>query len=307
EKNSGAKFFLNYTHSSEKNILIYSYGEGSILTDFILKLETKKILRYHGVTSPKFFMENSKSLLATIGGNIETRLLIPKVSLAFAMSGYTKMELKEFGFQNVEVLPIFIDFDKYDRAPVKHPNLKTSDKDINLLFVGRVVPNKKFEDIIKTFYYYKKINPRSNLFLVGETFSCPKYVSFLKDLIKKLKLNNVYLTGAISFDELVNFYRLANVFLCMSEHEGFCVPLLEGMYFNLPVVAYNSTAIPHTLGNAGVLINKKNYAEVAELINIIVTDKKLNSQIIAKQKERLQEFTIEKNQSKLAKYIETVK
>ncbi|MDD2891215.1 MAG: hypothetical protein PHE49_11355, partial [bacterium] len=84
EKNSGAKFFLNYTHSSEKNILIYSYGEGSILTDFILKLKTKKILRYHGVSSPKFFMENSKSLLATIGGNIETRLLIPKVSLAFA-------------------------------------------------------------------------------------------------------------------------------------------------------------------------------------------------------------------------------
>lgn len=225
--------------------------------------------------------------------------------MSLTMSEYSKGELENFGFKNINVLPVFIDFDKYGRHINENLLIKkmvTSGK--NLIFVGRTVPNKKQEDIIKTFYFYKKINPFSKLFLIGETKSCPRYVAFLKDLITKLKLPDVHITGDVSFDELIGFYRSSDIFICMSEHEGFCVPLLEAMYFKLPVIAYNSTAIPYTLGDAGVLINEKNYSGIAELIDTILIDNKLHSQIITKQNERWQEFTIEKTSSKLKKYIE---
>lgn len=317
EKDSGAKFFSKYK-DSDKNILIYHYGEGSLLTDFILKLKAKKILRYHGVTPPKFLVENPKSLLDTIGGNAEARILAPAVDMAFATSDYTRIELETLGFKNINILPIFIEFDKYDK-PISEDLLvkKTNSKYKNLIFVGRIVPNKKQEDVIKTFYLYKKINPYSRLFLIGETKSCPAYVAFLKNLVAKLGLSlgnkdtsvekDVYLTGSINFDELLGFYRSSDIFVCMSEHEGFCVPLLEAMHFKLPVIAYNSTAMPFTLGDAGILINRKKYSEAAGLIDMIFTDKQLHSQIIKKQDERLQDFAIEKTSAKLERYIEIIK
>ncbi|MDD5529139.1 MAG: glycosyltransferase [bacterium] len=302
EKGSGAKFYSKYNYSSKNNIVIYQYGEGSILTDFLIKLKTKKVLRYHGVTPPKFLKETSKSLLDTIGGNKDTKLLIYEMNSSLATSEYTKTELRNFGFNNIHILPVFIDFNKYKKIPKA-----ASKTNKNLIFVGRLVPNKKQEDIIKTFYYYHKINPKSNLFLIGEYKSCPRYVDFLKKLVTDLELNkNVCLTGQITFDELVNFYGTSDIFICMSEHEGFCVPLLEAMYFNLPIIAYKSTAIPYTLENTGILINRKNYPEIAELINIILTDKKLCSEIIKKQNNRLKEFSLENTKNKLIKYIEEI-
>ncbi|MFA5031407.1 MAG: glycosyltransferase [bacterium] len=304
EKDSGARFYSKYNYRSKNDIVIYQYGEGSILTDFIIKLKAKKILRYHSVTPPKFLKETPKSLLDTIGGNKDAKFLISEMNSSFATSEYTKTELENFGFKNIQILPVFIDFNKYKKTSKAAVSKTTK----NLIFVGRLVPNKKHEDIIKTFYYYHKINPKSNLFLVGECKSCPRYVNFLKKLIKELDLNkNVCLTGQITFEELVNFYGVSDIFICMSEHEGFCVPLLEAMYFTLPIIAYNSTAIPYTLGNAGVLVNKKNYAEIAELIDIILTDKKLYSQIVEKQNDRLKEFSLENTKNKLIKYIEELK
>ena len=117
------------------------------------------------------------------------------------------------------------------------------------------------------------------------------------------RLSDVIFTGSIPFENLNSYYKISNVFICMSEHEGFCVPLLESMFFNLPIIAFNSTAIPQTLGNSGILIKEKHYDEIAELVNLIITDCPFKTKIIEKQKDRLKKFSFENNSKKFRQII----
>ena len=165
------------------------------------------------------------------------------------------------------------------------------DDAVNLLFVGRVTPNKKHEDVIKAFYAYKRfVNPHSRLLLVGKYNPKEAYFRFLQELIGELRLEDVYFSGHVTQSQVNAYYTMADVFLSMSEHEGFFVPALESAYFRLPVLAYNCTAVPYTLGGAGVLINHKRYAEIAELIQRTVDDEPFRQHLVAKQAARLEHF-----------------
>ena len=156
---------------------------------------------------------------------------------AIAVSEYNKQDLIRLGFTcDIEVLPILIPFEDYEKKPNAGVLRRYDDDYVNILFTGRIVPNKKQEDVIETFYYYKKyINPKSRLILAGSYVDVGKYHEKLELFARKLGLADVIFTGQIRFDEILAYYRLADVFLCMSEHEGFCVPLVEAMYFDVPM------------------------------------------------------------------------
>ena len=113
---------------------------------------------------------------------------------------------------------------------------------------------------------------RQRLFFVGKYAGMEAYYEQLKRYVEALDLKDVYFTGHIKFDEILAYYRTADVFVCMSEHEGFCVPLVEAMYFGVPIVAYDSSAIADTLGNGGILTEDKDPKLVAEIINRLVQD-----------------------------------
>jgi glycosyltransferase involved in cell wall biosynthesis len=304
----------NYTDylkiSSPQNILLvhYSTEYGSELLDFLRSLPDKKVLLYHNITPPVFFRNFSFGHeQATKNGLYEFKHELKNlIEIALGDSEFNRQDLINAGFKNTGVLPYLLDFSKFDIAPDKKVIEKYSDDFVNILVVGRISPNKKVDDAVKCFYYYNKyINPRSRLFLVGSYQGMDLYYNYLNDLILKLDLKNVYFTGHISLNELVSYYKTGDVFLTMSEHEGFCVPLLESMYFEVPVIAYNSTAIPETLGGTGILINNKNYIEIAELINLLVEDKSLRNRIIEKQSERLAFFSRERIAGILKHYIDT--
>jgi glycosyltransferase involved in cell wall biosynthesis len=162
---------------------------------------------------------------------------------------------------------------------------------VNIISVGRCFPNKGFDDVIKIFYYYNKfIETHSRLFIVGKFERSEKYLEYLKSLCTVLKLDDVVFTGYVTDSELAAYYRLADIYLGMNLHEGFCVPLVEAMSFKIPVIARNGTAIPETLKGAGILINSTHYIEIAELMAEILENKSLKSQIIAGQEAVLQEF-----------------
>ena len=156
--------------------------------------------------------------------------------------------------------------------------------------MGRVTPHKKQEDAIKTLYYYKKfINANARLFIVGG--GKQSYLTKLKRLVGNLRMeNDVIFTGKVSFDELCTYYCLADVLLSMSQHEGFCVPLIEGMLFKKPVIAFEATAIPYTMGNSGILYDKNDCGLVAEMIHRVVQDESLRESVIAAQLKQLEEF-----------------
>ncbi len=303
------KLWLDYKKvSSSDNILIFHFSNGSDVSRFVKSLPDKKIIIYHNITPPEYFKDINDTLFFILrNGRKELKELAEITDLALGDSEYNRKELVELGFKNTGVLPIIIDFKKYNHEPDQRILKEFDNEDTNFIFVGRLAPNKKQEDVIKIFYYYNKcIDSNSRLFLIGSYNETKKYYMQLKELVKKMDLKNVYIPGEVSFEELLAYYSLSDVFISMSEHEGFCVPLLESMYFGIPIIAYNSTAVPYTLDGAGILINKKRYDEVAELAGILVNDKKFRNGVVELQKLHLERFKKSEIEAEFKKHIEEV-
>ena len=213
---------------------------------------------------------------------------------AIAGSAYNGRELQGLGFQVLGVAPYAFALRQQSAADMPVTQALTErfarPGSTDWLPVGRLAPNKRIEDIVKAFYYYHAwINPASRLLLVGSGAGMDRYVDQLIQLITRLKLNDaVVLTGPV--EQTVPFYRLAQVHVSMSEHEGFCVPLLEAMHHDLPIVAYASSAVPETLGGAEVLIARKGYPVIAEVVHEVVCNSALRGRLIASQRARLPAF-----------------
>jgi len=325
ERGYPSKIFAKYIHpkvsgfaqqlseykGSPHNIVMYHFAlAGEDVIEYVKQLPDIKVLIYHNVTPPDFFKGYDEELQFLCDQGLkELKGLCNDFMLAIGVSEYNRLCLEHVGFKNTDVVPIMLDLDDFgeDIAP---ENLERAYNDctINILFVGRISPNKKHEDIIKIFYYYHHyINSNSKLYLVGNK-QIGAYYSFLERQILQLGLSDsVIFTGMVSETGLVRYYQIAHVFLCMSEHEGFCVPLLEAMYFRIPIIAYNSTAIPWTFGDAGVLVNRKDHLEIAELINVLIEDSDIRNRIIEQQVERLKDFDKIVVGEQLIKIIERLK
>jgi glycosyltransferase involved in cell wall biosynthesis len=179
------------------------------------------------------------------------------------------------------VLPVVPDFSHLDREPHWLVARDFDDGWTNVVFVGRMIANKKIEDVIRYFYAYQTLfNPRSRLLLVGAQTGFERYNASLNALVAKQGVSHVHFTGHVSDEELVALYDVADLFLCASEHEGFCVPIVEAFYKEVPVLAYAATAVPSTMDGAGVLFEDRDPEHVATLMDAIVSDADLRERIV---------------------------
>lgn len=252
---------------------------------------------YHNVTPPHFFEGYSRSAeRITKLGYENTVSIRPYIEYAIADSEYNARELRKMGYEcPIDVRPVLIPFADYEKAPDEDMLKRYSDGYVNIVFVGRIAPNKCQQDVIAAFAYYKKhIEPKSRLILVGSDGGMEKYGNSLKNYVNALSLDDVIFTGHISFPAILACYKLADVFLCMSEHEGFCVPLVEAMFFGVPIIAYDSSAVGGTLGGAGILSESKDPVFTARLIDRVVNDDELKNKLISDGKKRLEDFSYEK-------------
>jgi len=289
--------------SSGDNILIYHYSIGSEITDFLEELPDRIIVLYHNMTPEKYFWGvNDYVAFLLHKGRKDLKKIATIAEFGIADSEFNRLEMEAAGFRRTAVLPLLLNFNKY---AIRNEKIlkKYDDPWVNIIFVGRIAPNKCQEDLIKIFYYYKSINPKSRLFIVGPYNGFEQYYQKLKQITAQLSLSDVIMTGAVSDEDLNAYYSLADIFLCMSEHEGFCVPLVESMFFNIPIIAYNSTAVPNTLGNSGILVNEKNYCEIAELVHVILHDDELKKRILEAQKQRLHRFERGRGEEKLRELL----
>jgi len=299
---------LKKTHKDD--VIIYHKAIGSDISFQLKSFKGTKVVRYHNITPKEYLVKYNRELGKAIDYGRDGLLALSNYAdYSFAVSEYNAKELEDLNYKNINVLPILIPFEDYEKEPDKKTIEKYSDGKKNILFVGRIVPNKTQEDIIKSFYYYKKyVNKESRLILVGNDGGFENYSDLLKKLIKELELEkDVVFPGHISFAEILAFYRIADLFLCMSEHEGFGVPLVESMFFKVPILAYNSSAIKDTMGNSGVIVNKKDYFLISELMGMILSNNELKEEIIKKQTQRLEHFKLEKVEKKLLQLIEKIK
>jgi len=286
----------------ENDILIYHLSTGTALNEHLQDLKCRKLIVYHNVTPSDYFRGYSQSSVdMCLEGIKGVQKLSNVADYCWADSEYNRQELLDYGYKcNIDVIPIVVPFEDYDRRAKQVIIDKYHDEYVNIIFVGRVVPNKKHEDIIKAFYYYKKfINSKSRLLLVGSFNGMERYYARLKKYVTELELSDVHFTGQIKFNEVLSYYHLADVFLCMSEHEGFCIPLLEAMYFKVPIIAYAATGVKDTLGDAGFGMEKKDCKIAAELIDQLVSKEGLRNNLINIQNERLKEFYYEKTKNKI--------
>ncbi|MDE6034396.1 MAG: glycosyltransferase [Ruminococcus sp.] len=292
EKNVPVKN-VSEMHISENDVLIYHMSTGSELNFRIDNFPCRKIMIHHNITPPEFFRPYNHELFAlTSYGYTGLEHLNSTFNLCIADSEYNKNQLIEYGYKcNIKVCPVLINFSKYKSVPDISVMKRYSDNFTNIIFVGRIAPNKKHEDIIKTFYFYKKINPKARLILVGSWNGTEIYYERLKKYVETLGIDDVIFTGHVKFSEIISYYRIADVFLCMSRHEGFCVPLLESMFFNVPVIAVNAGAVPETLGNSGILLPDSDPIRTAGIIHKIVTNQNLRRNIVRSQRIRLRDFS----------------
>lgn len=292
------------------DVIIFHYSIGSPVTEFVRQLPCLVIPYYHNVTPASFLRKYNEPLAGLLEQGRRELALFKDVPFALAGSEYNRQEMRKIGFRNVEVVPPFVAFDRLRRSAASPTGQQVlaryRDGSVNLLFVGRIVPNKRQDDLIRAFHaYHRLINPHSRLLLVGSDVNAPRYRIELEEMAAALGLTDrVHFLGGIGPGEgFGGYYQAADIFLCLSEHEGFCIPLLEAMAFDLPVIAYRSTGVPYAMGGAGVSVDTKRYDVIAELIDLLLQDESQRRQIVAGQRRRLKDLAPDRVAATLREHI----
>ena len=271
---------IDFSHPD--NLLLHHFSLGSKASRTAYALPDRMALIYHNITPPEYFVGVHRTLARqTFRGRRELQAYADRCDLAMGDSEFNRQDLEALGFPRTAVLPVVPDFSHLDREPNWFVARDFDDEWTNIVFVGRVIANKKIEDLIAWFHAYHTIfNPRSRLLLVGAQSGFERYVDSLHQLVGRLGASHVHFIGHVSDEELVAFYEIADLFLCASEHEGFCVPIIEAFYKQVPVLAYAATAVPSTMDGAGVLFEDRDPIHVATLIDEIVSNAALQDRIV---------------------------
>ena len=291
------------------DLTIFHYALPSPMTAAFTSLDGGRLLQYHNITPAFFFAPHDPSSfrLATLGRE-ELRTLVGHVDLALGDSDYNRRELESLGFSPTGVFPIAVDTSRVTQR-ARRPALEKilDDGLVNFLFVGRIAPNKKVEDHIRLAEHYKRyVDAYYRFIFVGRYDVVPRYYSMIRALMSEYRLLNdrFIFTGPVPDAELAVYYRHAAVYLSLSEHEGFCVPLIEAMAADVPVLAYAEAAVPDTLGGAGVQFAPKDLEYASELLGALAFDDDLRASVIAGQRRRLADFGDARMSRALAGFVQ---
>ena len=297
--------------ASGGDVTIFHFALPSPMTEAFARLKGAKVLQYHNITPAAFFAPYDTGLfrLAALGRQ-ELATLAGRVDLALGDSDFNRQELESLGFNRTGVMPIAVNTQRITAAPPR-PALERILRDglINILFVGRIVPNKKIEDHIRLAEMYKRyIDSYYRFIFVGRYDGLPRYYAQIRALIEQYEMlpDRFWFTGPVPDDDLAAFYRWSDAYVSLSEHEGFCVPLVEAMAADVPVVAYAAGAVPETLGGAGLLFAPKDLEVAAELLGTVVYDHAVRAGVLEGQRRRLQDFAPARIEQRLRETLETV-
>lgn len=286
--------------------LLYQMAIGSPVAAFVAERPERKALDYHNLTPVDFFARWEPDLVHGVAwGRHQLAELAPLCAFAIADSAFNESELHELGYANTAVVPILLDLATFD-SHVDETRLARllDDKErsggADLLFVGRLAPNKAQHDLVKVLAAYRRLyDPHARLHLVGGA-SSERYRGAIREFVAALGLTDaVELTGSVTAGELAAYYRVADALVSTSEHEGFCVPLLEAMHHRVPIVAYSAAAVPETLDGAGILLRSKAPDRMAAAVHRIVTDSTVRDALVAAGTRRLDDFSLPRTRRRL--------
>ena len=297
---------VDFSSLRPEDILLFHKASGDELMRHVVRLPCRKGMIYHNITPARFFLPYDAVMAWHLNrGRRQLRKYAAGMDFAWGDSGYNCRELRKAGAKNVSVRPVFFDSLRPDPDPTVLKGLR-QEAGTKILFIGRIAPNKKQEDLIKAYDIYRnRFDSQARLYLVGGWEGTEKYYAKLKGFAAELKLSDdqVIFTGRVTDGEKEAYLRGADVFLCLSEHEGFCVPLLEAMARDLPVVACARAAVPETLGENGLLVSGKNEEHIAGRMHRVRTDPSFRSEVLSRQRKSLERFRREKTEQRLLQLI----
>ncbi len=287
-----------------EDLVLYHHGIASPLAGRLLHLDCRRGMVFHNITPARFY-EGTPLHEPLVAGRAQLAAVAPVLDLAIGVSQYNAAELVEAGARKAHVVPLFVEPERFRRSEVDPAMLeRLSRGGPAMLSVSRVAPHKRFEDLLSLHEEVLRIRPDARLLVVGGYEAGSRY---WRALSKKAKgLRGVEFLGRVSHPQLVAAYRASSVFVSMSEHEGFGVPLLEAMAAELPVLAYGAAAVPETLGGAGIAFPEKRFAFLAELVREVMENEDLRAQLLKGQSRRLNELSADHAQRALARALESL-
>jgi len=290
------------------DVLIHHFSLGSRASRTAFALPCRMILVYHNITPPEYFLGIHDQLVRQCyHGRRELRPYIARCDLALGDSEFNRQELDALGFAPTAVLPVVPDFSHLETVPDPRIAEAYDDEWTNILFVGRLVPNKRPDNLIRFFHTYKTLyNHRSRLIIAGAYGGFEGYLAQLHALIAALGVDDVHILGQVTDEELTALYDVADLFLCASEHEGFCVPLIESFYKRVPVLAYAATAVPATLDGGGILYETRDPRRVAALMEALVSDGDLLDRVLDAQDAALDRLLAQDFDRLVVRFVEQV-
>ena len=274
------------------DIALCHYSIASAATDAFLSSPARKVMIYHNITPAEFYAPFDDVVTKQLS-EARTRLkeTARRAHAVWADSAFNASELRSVGIENAKVFPLLFSPAAMDVTPDPAVLQQFEVPMKNILFVGRVAPNKCIEELITSFaWLQRKIEPYSRLIIVGSDCSAPAYFAMLQMYVAELDLPNVLFQRFASPSGLAACYQKADVFVTASRHEGYCLPLVEAMYKGIPVVARNTGGTPEAMDNAGVLYDELKPPELAELLAILTRDGDVRRTVLDSQKERVQEI-----------------
>ncbi|PLS76446.1 MAG: hypothetical protein CYG61_01965 [Actinobacteria bacterium] len=287
------------------DVLVYHMAIGSVVADFVGERAEPLIVDHHNVTPAELFERwEADAAYGCSWGRSQLPELAGRAILGVADSPYNEEELRAAGYRATATAPILLDLEalagaEADAGALEGLQAAKAAGGADWLFVGRVSPHKFQHDVVKAFAAYRHLyDPCARLHLVGGSSSAA-YWQALQGFATALGIaGSVSLTGSVSSGELAAHYRSADVLVCLSEHEGFGIPLLEAMAHGVPVVAFSSTAVPGTVGGAGIVLQSKAPATVAAAVHRVVSDPALSQALVAAGAARLEHFSLERTRAR---------
>ena len=296
--------------SANGRVLLYQLSIGSGVADIFRERPERKFVNYHNIT-PADLLE---AWVPAVGeevrwGRAQLRDLAPITEFAVADSVYNERELQAAGYRSTTTVPLLLDLDSFAGSP--DPALaarlagQRSQGGADLLFVGKVSPHKGQHDLVKALAAYRHLyDPKARLHLIGGAISDEYRLAVERFADELGLLDAVEIAGSVTHEELIAYYAASDAFVCLSNHEGFCVPLLEAMHHRVPIVAYMNTAVPETVQNAGLILPNKEPLRVAAAIERVVRDGQLRAALAESASERVASFALPRVREEFAAALE---
>ncbi len=284
-----------FREASAEDLLILHFSIGSDAFDKLTNLPARQTLVYHNVTPSAYFEGvNPHAALHTRKGRAQLHALAKRVPFAIGVSGFNRSELVAAGFVRTAVVPILIDWSRYDVVPDERVLARWRGPHTNILFVGRISPNKRQDELVRLLAYTRAcVDPSARLFLVGAHEDQPQYRARVSALAAELGLADaVIFTGSVSESELAAYYGVASVFVSLSEHEGFAMPVLEAFRFRVPVIALDAGAVGETAGGAALLLSERDVPLFGEMVGLLRERPALRERLVAAGERRLNDFSV---------------